>query len=150
MKKEYAVLKDKYGLPEYDDLNRDFKIYSVSEEDDIVHEVLKKMINVVDFYINFLEDIIQPDSRFYTLKEANVLGTSERLIVNNAYSKLLYLNRRSIELHLQYAEVDAAKFIKNLFVEWQVIKKDLLPVVTLLKDSWLKKSEIKLDEGYFG
>ncbi len=150
MKKEYVVLKEKYGLPDFDDVDRDFEIYSISKDDDLIREILKKMFGVVDFYINFLEDIIQPDSRFYTLKEANVLGKSERALVNATYNKLLYLHRKNVELSLDYEEKKAAKFIVQVFEEWQIVRRDLLPVVSLLKESWSKKVEEKHDGGYFG
>lgn len=149
MKKKFDLLKEKFDLPDFESLNRDFEISSIDDED-ILREICKKMVNTGDFYINFLEDIIQPDSRFYTLKEANFLDKNHRVLVNDIYSKLVYFNRLSIELHLDYSQESAVSFIKAFFVEWQLLKKKLLPIIKILKDSWSKKTEIKVDGGYFG
>ncbi|MCC7574214.1 hypothetical protein KO361_01340 [Candidatus Woesearchaeota archaeon] len=150
MKKQYEEIRKKHDLPSYEELNKDFEIYSISKEDDIIREILKKMSNTIDFYINMLEDIIQPDSRFYTLKESNIVDKNLRIEVNKTYNKLMFLNRTNIELHLDYEEEKATQLIKNLFVEWQTIKKELIPVVKTLKESWLKNAEIKPERGYFG
>jgi hypothetical protein len=150
MKKQYEELKSKYDLPSYADINKDFEIYTISKEDDLLKEILKKMDGAMDVYISLLEDMIQPDARFYTLKESNILDVDSRLIVNKTYNKLLFLNRANIELHLDYSEEKAVQFIKNLYEEWQTIKKELLPIIRLLKESWAKNTEIKPDRGYFG
>lgn len=150
MKKEYELLKTKFEMPSYDELNKDFDIYSVSSDDDIIREILKKVLGVIDNYTDLLEDIIQPDSRFHTLKEANVLGKSERQLVNFNYNKLMYFNRAGVELQLNYSEEEAANFIKKVFFDWQAIKKDLLKIVNILKESWSKNTETELERGYFG
>ncbi|MFP4568316.1 MAG: hypothetical protein ACLFN8_05215 [Candidatus Woesearchaeota archaeon] len=150
MKKEYLKLKEEFSLPDYDLLNDDFEIYTISKEDNLIREIIKKMSGVVDFYIDVLEDIIQPDSRFYTLKEANVLNKDERRVVSLNYSKLMYLNRRNLEIHLDFSEAVGAEFISNLFDEWQNIKKELLPIIIKLKESWLIEQDSKPVGGYFG
>ena len=150
MKEKYLGLKKKHNLPSFDDLNRDFEIQSISKDDDVLREILKKMGGVVEFHIGVLEDIIQPDSRYYALKEANFLDKTQRDMANLLYGKLMYLNRKSIELNLDYSEDGAASFIIKMFEDWQTIKKELLPIIVTLKESWSKKTEIKLDGGYFG
>lgn len=150
MKKEYETLKTKFDLPNYEELNKDFDTHSISKEDDIIREILKKVLGVIENHIGILEDIIQPDSRFHTLKEANVLGKSERQLVNNNYNKLMYFNRAGIELQLNYSEEEAANFIKKVFLDWQIIKNELLMIIKILKESWSKNTETKPERGYFG
>ena len=146
----YLKLKEKYNLPEYIEIDRDFEIYSISKEEDLIREILKKISSTIDYYTSLLEDIIQPDSRFYTLKEANILNKEQRKKVTMIYNKLLYMNRAIIELNLTYLEDEASKLISKIYHDWQQIKKDLKEIIKTLKESWLKNTEIKSDEGYFG
>jgi len=150
MKKEYEILRNKHNLPSYKELNIDFEICSISKEEDILKEIVKKILYVIDNYINLLEDIIQPDSRFYNMKEANVLDANSRLIVKKIYHRLVYTNRASIELNLDYTDEKASQFIKNTYEEWQTTKKELRLIFTTLKESWSKETETKPDGGYFG
>ena len=150
MRKEYDLLKSEFNLPSFDDLNKDFDIEDISKDDNILREIVKKINGVVDFYINFLEDVIHPDSRYYSLKEANVLDKDLRLLAVKIYNKLMYLNRSGLSLNLDYSKKDASLRIINVFNEWQSLKKDLLSIVIVLKDSWLNHNEAKHDGGYFG
>lgn len=150
MEKKYLGFKEKFNLPSFADLSRDFDVYDVSKEDDLLKEIVKKMVNVIDHYVNLLEDIIQPDSRFYSLKEANVLEKESRVVVNQIYNKLMQYNRASILLNLSFSEEGAATFINDFFSDWQLIKKELFPIFQELKNSWSKKTETKHDGGYFG
>lgn len=146
----YEELKEKYELPSFNEINKDFEIYSISKDEDIIREILKKMSGAIDYYIGFLEDIIQPDSRFYTLKEANVLDVNQRKKVHEIYAKLMFLNRTFNELYLSYSEERGVELIKKIFTEWQPLKMELLEIIRPLKDSWSKHTEIKPDKGYFG
>lgn len=150
MEKKYLEIKEKYGLPNLDELSRDFDVYDISKDDDVLKEIIKKMVGVIDNYVNLLEDIIQPDSRFYSLKEANVLEKESRLVVTQCYNKLMHHNRSFIILNLSFSEEKAAIFLNNFFSDWQKIKQDLLPIFEELKKSWSKKTETKHDGGYFG
>jgi hypothetical protein len=150
MRKEYDLLKSEFNLPSFDDLNKDFDIEDISKDDNILREIVKKMNIVVDFYINFLEDVIHPDSRYYSLKEANVLDKELRMLAVKIYNKLMYLNRAGLSLYLNYSKQGASLRIVNVFNEWQLLKKDLFSIVVVLKDSWLNNNETKQDGGYFG
>ncbi len=150
MKKTYKELQEKYSLPSYEELNKDFDIYSISKEDDLIKEIIKKIEDVLETYVSLLEDIIQPDSRYYILKEANVLDAKTRKKVNQIYAKLLYLNRFGIEIDLDYSEEKAIEYIKITNKEWQELKKEILPIIKTLKESWANQTETKNEGGYFG
>ncbi|MFW6283282.1 MAG: hypothetical protein ACOC1P_04495 [Minisyncoccales bacterium] len=150
MKNNYEELQKKYTLPAYEELNKDFEIYSISKEDDLIRELLKKIRDVIDFYIDLLEGIIQPDSTYYVLKEANAIDSQTRNQVNTTYAKLLYINRENIEIHLDYNEKKATEFILKTHNEWQEIKKELMPIIKTIKESWAHNKETKNEGGYFG
>ncbi len=150
MREEYNILKNKFGLPDFEELDKFFEIRGIDKEDDILREISKKILNSVDNYLDILEDMVQPDSRYYTLKEANFLGKSERSIINAIYSKLMYFNRAGIILNLDYSSDRCAKLINDFYKEWSLMSKELIPVINLLKESWSKKTEARQDRGYFG
>lgn len=150
MKNKYEELQKTYALPPYEELNRDYELYSISKDDDLIKEIIKKIKDVIDFHIDLLEDIIQPDSTYYVLKEANVIDTQTRQNVNKIYSKLIRINRENIELHLDYNEQKATEFILKTHNEWQEIKKEILPIIKKLKESWANNKEPKNEGGYFG
>ena len=150
MNKKYEELTKKYDLPPYQELDADFEIYSLDEEDDIIRETLKKIYEKVDSYTKFMEDLIQPDSRISLMREASTLNPQERAIISKIHMKGMLITRELLELNLSYDEKEAAEIIKKDYEEWQSIKKELKQIICKLKESWMKDIKIEQDRGYFG
>jgi len=150
MNKKYEELKQKYNLPNFNELNSDFELYSIDEDDDLVREILKKIYEKVDSYTKFLEDLLQPDSRLSLMREASTLTPVDQALITKLHMKGMLITRELLELNLEYTEAVAAKIIKNDYEEWQKMKLELKKIVIKLKESWMKEIKTEQDRGYFG
>ena len=67
------------------------------------------------------------------------------------YTKLMNLNRQSIEVSLEHNEKAQAEFINNVLNEWKTLKIELLKFVRKMRASWkAEEADIKEDLGYLG
>jgi len=62
----------------------------------------------------------------------------------------MYLQREAVETILKRNEKDEAEYINNALKEWQVIRIELHPFITKLKNAWTNKQLISQEINYFG
>ncbi|PIN81357.1 hypothetical protein COV13_01420 [Candidatus Woesearchaeota archaeon CG10_big_fil_rev_8_21_14_0_10_32_9] len=150
MNEKYEELKKKYDLPNFKELDSDFELYSIDEDDDLIREILKKIYEKVDSYTKFLEDLLQPDSRISLMREASTLTPVEQALVTKLHMNGMLITRELLEVNLEYDETIAAKIIKKDYEDWQKMKLELKKIVIKLKESWMKEIKTEQDRGYFG
>ncbi|MCF7871923.1 hypothetical protein K9L97_02710 [Candidatus Woesearchaeota archaeon] len=150
MKDKYVKLVEKYGLPSYEDLLKNFDIDLIDDEDNVLKEIMKKMLSRFDYFSDQFETLLQPDSALSTMHEASFLSVVDRKKIKHLFAKLRFLSR---EISIEFLNYDESKFankINYLFAQWQVLKVDIELIFEKLRDTWTKESEIKEDRGYFG
>jgi len=150
IKKKYNELKEKYSLPDFDEINPIFSIYKIENEDFLLKQIRKKIIGKTISMSEILENFLHPDTILSDIYECKVFSDSERDRIFKLYKKLKILEKESIELSLEPDEKMEAEFIKNVFNSWSNIKQEMLFFIRKVKEFWkneLPKSKI---EGYFG
>ena len=65
------------------------------------------------------------------------------------YRQLMLLDRKSIEIYISPDEKKNADFIKEVYLEWPEIKKQMLEMVLRLKEVWENENQNKENPGYF-
>lgn len=152
LKKDYQKIKEKYNLPEFNQLNEDFQIEKVSEEETsiLIREIRKFMVEKFANYLRFVESILHPvNVSMFVYSVIKTIGTKEKEKLNEIYGKLAKLEVRLVEIDLQFSEEKEIKFVKDSYLIWQEIKKDLLGIVDVIKENWDNKTEDN-GKGYFG
>ena len=151
MKSKYENLKEKYNLPEYNDLDKEFSIEDI-EGNNILGEIRKKMSEKVIIYIKFLEDILQPDTTLSSFYECTVLNSDlEKKKAFELYKKLMILDRSSLETCLLSSSESEAKFINQTFEEWFKIKQELIKLLNQVINIWKKEDAYtKFESEYMG
>lgn len=152
LKESYLSIKDKYDLPDFEALNKDFHIEKISESetDFLVREIRKYLADKFSNYLRFIEAILNPvNAQFFVFSLIKTLGTSEKEKFSDIYKKLAKKEVEVIELDIKYSEEDEARFVKESFELWQEIKKDLLEIVGVIKENWDSRVENN-GKNYFG
>lgn len=152
LKSEYSVLKEKYSLPEFDDLNKNFQIEKISDEetDFLLREIRKIIVEKFLDYLRLVESLINPsNSPMFVFALAKTLGTTEREKLVEIYKKITKTEIEFIERDLDYSEEKEAESIKNHSVLWEEIKKEMLEVVSVIKKNIDNKTENN-GKNYFG
>ena len=151
MEEQYSKLKNKYNLPNFQDLDKEFGISSIENDKFLLRETINKIMERVDFFSELLECSLQPDtSSLRSMNESKFFEDKERRIFYILYKKLMVISRESTEVSLKRYEKEEANFINKTFNEWKELKTDLLKFVEKVKDSWKKETNIKEDLGYLG
>lgn len=152
LRENYEKLRKKYSLPDFEELNEDFEIEKIDNKDSLTlsREVRRKMIEKNLSYFKFLEMFLNPSSSpifFHAL--ISHMDSKSREKLEKLYFKLGKFELDSVGLDNNYSEDGDAKFIKNLFKEWQEIKNEFGEIINSLERVWEKEIEEK-DRGYLG
>lgn len=152
IEKQYNELKKKLKLPEFKEIDFEFEISDLEDTNFPLMAVIRKMAEKLDFYTTMLEEVLQPDtSNLYAMHEMKFFEDEEKSRMYELYSRLMNLNRQSIEVSLERNEKNEAEFIGNAINEWKAIKAELLKFVKKMRASWkAEEADIKDDLGYLG
>jgi hypothetical protein len=152
LKKNYIVLQEKYNLPSFDELNRDFQIEKVaeSESDFLIREIRKAVSEKPYTYLRFVETLINPvNAPMSILSVVKTLGSEEKDKLTEIYKKLVRNEVLLIETDINFSEETEVKFIKETYEMWKSIKKDFADVLSIVNKNWDNKTEIN-GKKYFG
>jgi hypothetical protein len=150
IKEEYGELKKRHKeLPDFSELDNEFEV-SCIDEPFMLKGIRKKITEKTEFYANMVKDLLQPESDLTNMYECRVFEESEKGEIYNTLKRLMFLLRLSAEIALKAEEKEDVKFIDWSFKEWVMIKPNLLRIVSKIKCSWEKETELKEDLGYFG
>ena len=150
--KQYNELRKKFKLPEFMEIDFEFEISDLEETSFLLRAIIRRIAEKLDLYSSMLEELLQPDaSNLYAMHETRYFDDDEKKQMYELYTKLMNLNRMSIEVSLQHDGKEEAEFINNLFDEWKMLKQELLRFVKKMRVSWkTEEADIKEDLGYLG
>jgi hypothetical protein len=152
LKEDYKIFQEKYLLPNFDELNKDFQIEKIAETetDFILKEIRKYVTDKLFNYLRFIESLINPtNAPMFVFAIAKTLGVSEKEKLAEIYKKITKIEIDFIKLDLDYSEEKEANSIKNYLQLWEEIKKELSEIVLIIENNLDNKSEENM-KGYFG
>jgi len=149
-KKKYEELADKYKLPSFDSLNKDFEISTIEETEFLLREIRRKIIEKLENYIKLLEGILHPEAGICDMYECGAFSDEEKNKLFELYKKIMFLNRFSAETSIDEDDSKSSNFIKKAFEQLNNIKKELLPMIKRMKEGWLEEKKVKTELGYLG
>ncbi|MFH1511204.1 MAG: hypothetical protein ABIF10_05915 [Candidatus Woesearchaeota archaeon] len=148
MSAKFEMLKKKYKLPSYEELDREFDLGKL--DDDISLRWLRKRVfEFLDMQVALVEEVLHPDSRMSSLYECMVLGDEKKAQLFSLYKKLMKLLRHAQLASLESDEKEA-KFLLDALKEWPPIRKAMVAIVAELMESWQKEQPEQEDVRYLG
>jgi len=151
LKEEYSKIQKKYGLPDFDKLNEDFKIEKAAQTETelLVREIRETIGETIENFLRFIEAILNPvNVPMFLFPIIKSLSAEEKNKLSEIYKKLSKLEIEAMKL-IDYSEKKEAEFIKNSFKFWQEIKKDFVKIIEAVENKLEVKVE-KTEKGYFG
>lgn len=152
LKKNYKKIQKQYGLPSFDDLNKDFQIEKLAEveTDFLIREIRKFVADKFSNYLRFIEAILNPvNAPMFIFSIIKTIGVKERNKLTGIYKKLAKIEVSLIKIDIEFHEEKEVAFVKESYNLWQEVKKDLLDVVSMIKKNWGNKFEVN-GKSYFG
>jgi len=149
LKKEYARLMEKYGLPTFKELNESFEIEKIDKESEILLRnirkfMMEKIVNSMNFVEMFFNSMNAP--RMY-LPFINTMSVEDRKIIENIYKKFAELILNSLSNEIAYSEKKEAELVIKINNVWDSVKDDFL---RLIEKVGKPNSASKKERSYFG
>lgn len=149
LKKEYDELAEKYKLPDFKDINKNFEIDKFDKDTDYLLRAIRKiMMEKIVNSMSFLEMLINPVNapRMY-LPYVQTMTVEDRRAIDNIYSNLADLSIVSLDLEIDSSEDEEAALIKKVFQKWIDLKPFFRQILTSMKKP---KNFVKKNRDYFG
>ena len=152
LKKEYELLRKKYELPSFKEMNEEFEIEKLQEKETetLTREIRRCLAEKNIAYLRFAEMFMNPQQApmfFFSIIKG--LNGSEKKQLEELYLHLGKLEIENIALDTSYNEKNDTEFIKKFIKEWKEIKEKFELIMLAIRQSWEKKSVSK-EKGYLG
>ena len=151
LKAQYEVLRKKYSLPEFIEVNRIFEIEKIDKESEILLKVIRRVImeKVVNF-LGFIEMLLNPVNipRVY-MGYIRGIAQSDRKSIEKIYNNLSELNLKALHLEVEYSEKGEAELIKEICKAWNDLKPDFKLIFENINKAW-SANETRKERSYFG
>ncbi len=152
LKKEYEKLQKKHKLPSFRELNEDFWLEEVADEETelLIRKVRVKVGDHLSRAIRFIEGLLNPSSApMFVFSIVKMIKTEDKNKLSEMYKELAKNEVKIIKLDFEFSEEKEAKFIRDSYALWQIMKKDLLRIMDSVDLKWDDKAETN-NKGYFG
>lgn len=152
LKEDYEKLKEKYRLPDFREMNEEFHIEKIAENETeiLIREVRRFIGDKLVNYMRFIENLLNPvNVPMFIFSIVKLLEQGEKKKLEEIYKELMKKEMKFIELDIDFNEEREAEFVKESFNFWRKTKTELLGVIEKINKKWDDKSE-QGSKGYFG
>ena len=151
LKTEYLELHNKHRLPSFKEMNEDFYIEKIAENetDILIREVRRMVGDRLANYMRFIENLLNPvNVPMFVFSVIKLIGVEEKNKLQEIYKKLIQNEIKFVERDLEFEENKEAEFIRQSYELWQEIKKELANILEKVDKNWGTKTE-ESSKGYF-
>lgn len=149
IKKEYDILKKKYDLPNFKELDKEFNINDV-EKKFLSRNLREKIVEKLDEFTKIIGQLLEPEQSIQTLHELRMMDDITKNETFKQYSELMILLREHQLVSLENDEIKDCEFIKKVWKKLPTIKKNLKKIIGIMKTAWADKNEVKETLTYLG
>jgi hypothetical protein len=148
LKKAYAALQKRYGLPKFDELDIEFEIRKIDYDLFIVKEVRRVMMQKLDFMVAVLEPILNPSpSSLHSFIETKIFAKHNIEPMFDFYKKVWQFMHRGV--YASYLdEKSEAEWINEVWKAWPAIKKEAAGYAKQVADGWSKVEKDVFSDKY--
>src|SRR3989344_3905253 len=128
LKTKYAVIQKKYGLPAFDEINKNFYLDTrlVIDSEYFVREISNAIRRKIADALGYVEGFLNPQNlpRFY-FSYIKSMSTEDRKAVEDSYYNLSLAFSKAIVMDVEYDEKKDVEMIKMMIYAWNKSKKDV-------------------------
>lgn len=142
LKKEYEKVKQKYNLPGFDELNKEFEIERLCEhETELLARRLRRAITEkVIHMLRLLEYFVNPQGApLFIHSIMNNFDDETKKLIEKLYESGCKLETRSLALDISSDDEKDIKFIKEMLAVWKTMKKDIEKLNDKIDAAWSPK-----------
>ena len=153
LKQEYKIIQEKYNLPSFDELNRDFAIEKAVEiqTDYLIREIRKLVADRIYNYMRLMEVMMNPQNApLYIFSLIKTMNEDDKKKLSDIYKKFSDNEIALIKMDIHFDEEKEAEFIKNSYKIWESMKDDILSLVENAEKKLGKEKDSQVKKDYFG
>lgn len=152
IKDAYEALRKRLkGLPAFEELDEEFEISALENEQFLLRGVKKAMSERFENISTMLGDLVHPSSESMSLMyEWRFFDPKEKKLIYTIYKRVQFLLRAFDEAELIQIEDHDVKIVCEFLIEWKSLRKQCIPFATRLKEAWTKEEDNKKELGYLG
>ncbi len=152
VKVQYKKLQERYNLPNFELMNQEFSIEKIadSETEILTREIRRYIADKIFNYLRFIETLLNPaNAPMFIFSVIKSMSSDDKKKLTDIYVKLSEIDLELIKLDIESSESKDAEFIGKVYYSWQNIKKELIPILSKLKNV-KDNEEDKSSSRYFG
>lgn len=138
LREAYEKVRKNYGLPLFAELDAEFELAGIEEEDWPLRTVRRKIVEKLTGITEILEGIVFPREMGSQLYEAGLLSEDERREAFELHKTLMVHLRAADVASIAASDAHDAAFIKELLKEWKGLKQRLIGLLEALGQGWKK------------
>lgn len=127
----------------------EFELLSITEADDLVRQIARKIRDRLEMYAGMLEFIIQPDQTVSAMNEYSFFNEEEHQKIVDVYRKLMSILRAYLVADLESGD-SFKEYIVTALAQWSELKDPILHVVKKLQSGWELQQTLHVERGYLG
>ena len=148
LKKEFEKVREKYGLPSFEELDNEFEIRKIDFDLHLVRETRRAMTHRLTAIADLLEPILNPsEANLHSAIESKHFDKNDVDDMFSYYKKLWHHVHEGVVASL-ISEKDEADFIKAMWKIWPEIKKTALKYAQKITESWKKEDTPRSTDHY--
>ena len=149
LKNKYGAFRDKYGLPNFEEINSIFDIEKIDEESEQLLKVIRKvMMDKIINFLGFLEMLNNPANApkiYYQFFSS--MTSEDKKRIDELYFLFGKLNLSMLIHEVEYSEEKEAKSIIEAYNKWKDSSKT---IIDLLNSIMNPKNVEKKSRNYLG
>lgn len=153
LKQNYEILRKKYKLPSFDEINKEFDIEKLQEKesDFMLREIRRCIGDKIAAFLRFFEMLVNPQTApIFILYGLKSLAFEEKNKIEKIYRELAMIEINLINLDIEENEKEEAEIIKTSLKKWNELKPSLKEVNSILRKIIQGKTEKTKEKSYFG
>jgi hypothetical protein len=145
-KEKYEILRSKYSLPNFEDINHDFEIEKIAdkETDLLIRNIRREILEKITNYMRFLEALMNSSNApILFMALANQVTEKERKIMNEIYTKFGEYFIKSVLLDNDSNDEKEIELILEIVKDWNMIKVQFNGLIEVFDANFENKKEKK-------
>jgi len=155
IKSRYEKLREKYGLPSYEELDEEFELlyfHNILEINYPLRFIRRRIMDKISAFVHFFQNILNPTpGNLIAMEENSFLTKDEKDEITSLVKNMIILERESLLLDINHDEEKDAEFIKKAASKWEKYRVKVGTYTNKLREGWNSKvKEEDKEEQYFG
>jgi hypothetical protein len=139
VEEQYNKLKEKYDLPEFKELTKDFDIEKNQDKESpfLLREIRRIINEKIGSYLHLFETLMNPTSPpMFVFSILRNISTEDKESIKEIYKELSKTQIEIMKLDTIYSEESESEFVSKTYQSWQALKPKIYKLIENFESSF--------------